>query len=99
MTHLRLWRFDVPAATEERFVEAYSADGDWARLFGSAEGFLKTELWRETDGAYVTADYWRTREDFERFQSALGVAYRALDTELEGISGTEAFLGAFDLVT
>ena len=34
MTHLRLWRFDVPAATEERFVEAYCADGDWARLFG-----------------------------------------------------------------
>lgn len=98
MTHLRLWRFEVPTATERRFVEAYRGGGDWARLFDSAEGFLKTELWRQADGAYVTADYWRSVDDFENFQLVLGHAYRALDTELEGIAGKETFLGAFDLV-
>lgn len=98
MTHLRLWRFEVPAETKERFVAAYRPDGDWAKLFATAPGFLKTELWVGNDGAYLTADHWRSLEDFERFQATLGDAYRQLDNELEGIAGVETFLGAFELV-
>ena len=98
MTHLRLWRFVVPAGTEERFVLAYRADGDWARLFATAPGFIRTDLWRGEDGAYLTADHWQTVEDFDRFQAAHGDDYRRLDAELEGIAGVEIFLGAFDLV-
>ena len=97
MTHLRLWRFEPPAAAEERFVAAYKSDGDWARLFASAPGFVRTELWRSSDGAYLTADHWRSVEDFERFQANQGEEYRRLDAELEGVAGSETFLGAFDL--
>ena len=67
VTHLRLWKFDVPAETEERFVAAYKSDGDWARLFESAPGFVRTELWRGADGSYLTADHWESLADFERF--------------------------------
>ena len=28
MTHVRLWRFEVPAETEEQFVAAYRSDGE-----------------------------------------------------------------------
>ena len=98
MSHLRLWRFEVPREAEDRFVAAYGIDGDWAKLFAAAPGFLKTELWRQEDGAYLTADHWRSKADFERFQAELGDEYRTLDSELEGISGIETFLGAFDLV-
>lgn len=97
MTHLRLWTFEVPAETEERFVAAYKSDGDWARLFAAAPGFIRTELWRSADGLYMTADYWRSLADFEAFQANLGETYRLLDEELEGVSGIENFVGAFDL--
>jgi heme-degrading monooxygenase HmoA len=97
MTHLRLWTFEVPADNEERFVGAYRHDGEWARLFAAAPGFIRTELWRSGDGLYLTADYWRSSADFEMFQSNLGDAYRKLDRELEGIAVAENFVGAFEL--
>ena len=98
MTHLRLWRFEVSPETEERFVAAYRSGGEWARLFGTAPGFIRTDLWREREGIYLTADHWESAEAFERFQAESGDAYRQLDAELEDIAGTETFLGAFDLV-
>ena len=97
MTHLRLWTFEVRAEAEDRFVAAYKSDGDWARLFGAAPGFIRTELWRGDDGLYLTADYWRSAADFEKFQSELGESYRQLDAELEGVAGIETFVGAFEL--
>ena len=98
MSHVRLWRFEVPAETEERFLAAYRSDGDWARLFATAPGFIRTELWRDGDGIYLTADHWDSVEAFERFQAGRGAAYRELDGKLEGVAGIETFLGAFDLV-
>jgi heme-degrading monooxygenase HmoA len=98
MTHLRLWKFEVSEDAEERFVAAYRSDGDWARLFATAPGFIRTELWRDGDGIYMTADHWESVTAFEAFQARFGDEYRRLDTELEGIAGIETFLGAFNLV-
>ena len=97
MTHMRLWRFHVPAADEQRFLDAYGPDGAWARLFATAPGFIRTELWQSSDGSYLTADYWSSPRDFDRFQSSHGEKYYRLDRELEGIAGAETFVGAFDL--
>ena len=97
MTHLRLWTFEVSADAEHRFVAAYKTDGDWAKLFATAPGFIRTELWRGGDGLYLTADYWRSVADFDEFQASLGEAYRKLDNELEGVAGIETFVGAFEL--
>lgn len=98
MTHVRLWRFEVSPETEDRFLAAYGSDGDWARLFAATPGFTRTELWRNGDGIYLTADHWESVEAFERFQAGQGEAYRKLDAELQGIAGVETFVGAFDLV-
>ena len=98
MTHVRLWRFEVGPAEEQRFISAYRADGDWARLFATAPGFIRTELWRDGDGVYLTVDHWDSVQAFERFQAGQGEEYRRLDAELEGIAGIESFVGAFDLV-
>ncbi len=99
MTHVRLWRFEVPPDREERFVAAYDSDGDWARLFSQGPGFIRTELWRNGDGVYLTADHWESFDAFERFQAENGDEYRRLDAELEGLALVETFLGAFDLVS
>jgi heme-degrading monooxygenase HmoA len=98
MTHLRLWRFEVAPDQEDRFLAAYKSDGDWAKLFATDPGYIRTELWRNGDGVYVTADHWESVTAFERFQATLGDEYRRLDAELEGVSGIESFLGGFDLV-
>lgn len=98
MTHVRLWRFEVPEEQEAEFVAAYRSDGDWAKLFGTAPGFIRTELWRDGDGIYLTIDHWESVTAFEAFQASLGEEYRQLDAELEGIAGIETFLGAFELV-
>lgn len=98
MTHVRLWRFEVSPETEARFLAAYGTEGDWARLFATEPGFIRTELWRDGDGIYLTADHWESVAAFERFQAGQGGAYRRLDAELEGIAGIESFVGAFDLV-
>jgi hypothetical protein len=98
MTHLRLWRFEVSEDQEGRFAAAYGPEGSWAKLFRTASGFVRTELWGNGDGIYLTADLWESFEAFERFQAGQGEAYRLLDTELEGLVLTEEFLGAFDLV-
>jgi len=98
MTHLRLWQFEVAPGNEERFVAAYRSDGDWAKLFETASGFMRTELWRNGDGIYVTADYWESVTSFEAFQASLGEEYRRLDAELADVAGIETFLGGFDLV-
>lgn len=98
MTHVRLWRFEVRPDTEHRFRAAYRSDGDWARLFATAPGFIRTELWSDSDGVYLTADHWESVEAFERFQAGQSEEYLRLDAELEGIAGIETFLGGFDLV-
>ena len=98
MTHLRLWQFEVSAEQEPAFVAAYRSDGDWAQLFATAPGFVRTELWRDGDGIYLTADHWDSFTAFERFQAGHGEDYRRLDARLEGIALAETFLGAFDLV-
>lgn len=97
MTHVRLWQFEVLAEHEPKFVAAYGSNGDWARLFAAAPGFIRTELWRDGDGIYLTADHWESVEAFERFQAAQGQDYRQLDSQLEGLALAETFLGAFDL--
>jgi heme-degrading monooxygenase HmoA len=96
MSHLRLWRFEVSQNQRDRFVAAYRSDGDWAKLFGSSPGFLRTELWADGSGAFVTADYWRSADHFDQFLVTMGEEYRRLDSELEGIASVETFLGAFD---
>lgn len=98
MTHLRMWKFEVGPEAQEQFVAAYKPDGDWARLFAKAPGFIRCELWRGDDGTYLTADYWESVGDFERFQAAQGEEYQRLDAELEDVAGIETFIGAFDVV-
>ena len=98
VTHVRLWQFEVSPEQEAKFISAYRSDGDWAKLFGTAPGFLRTELWRDGDGIYLTADHWESVTAFEAFQASLGEEYRRLDAELEGVAEIETFLGAFDLV-
>jgi heme-degrading monooxygenase HmoA len=91
------WAFVVPPGEEERFEQAYGPDGDWARLFMRAAGYLGTELWLDAGrpGRYVTVDHWRTREAFEEFKDRWGRDYAELDARTRRLTACEEPLGAF----
>jgi heme-degrading monooxygenase HmoA len=98
MTHVRVWKFRPPQGCEEEFAAAYDATGRWAVLFASAKGYRGTTLLRpvEPGGWWLTLDRWDSPADFDAFGRDFGEEYRALDTELEGVAGEEAFVGAFE---
>lgn len=94
-----LWEFVVRAEKVHAFVAAYKSGGAWAQLFAQSDGYLGTELLSSTDTSqeptFLTIDRWQTAEDFTRFQEQCGGEYRALDTQLEGLTVRERKLGTF----
>lgn len=64
-----IWRYRVAPASERQFEQAYGSDGDWAKLFGEAEGYIRTELLRGGDGDYLTIDYWLGADAWEAFSA------------------------------
>jgi heme-degrading monooxygenase HmoA len=104
--YIIIWEFIVRPEKVDAFVAAYKSDGAWAQLFAQADGYIGTELLLATErdqGAterdqgrtYVTIDRWQHAEDFARFQEQFGHEYKALDTELEGLTVSERKLGTF----
>ena len=94
-----VWEFVVRPEKIDAFVAAYKSDGAWAQLFAQADGYIGTELLLATERdqgmTYVTIDRWQHAEDFTRFQEQFGNEYKALDTELEGLTVSERKLGTF----
>ena len=93
-----LWRYDVLPERAADFERAYKSDGDWAKLFAKAEGYLGTDLLREREGVYLTIDRWRAQEDFDNFLAAHRHAYDALDKICDGWTIMEVKLGVFDVL-
>jgi heme-degrading monooxygenase HmoA len=95
-----LWEFAVRPDKIRDFVAAYKADGEWARLFSLAEGYVGTELLSsdEAPERYVTIDRWRSANNFVRFQTQFGDQYRRLDQRLELLTLSERKLGSFTSV-
>lgn len=96
--HLRIWKFRPPRDRKHEFALAYGAEGVWATLFSKASGYLGTTLHRpdRKGGWWTTIDRWSSLADFEAFEREYGEEYRALDIELEGVSGEEEFVGTFE---
>ncbi len=89
--YMIIWQFDVRPGSEASFEAAYGSDGDWDRLFRTAEGYLGTSLLRDTsaDARYFTMDRWASRSAFETFLRESRKAYDALDKTFEGLTESE----------
>jgi heme-degrading monooxygenase HmoA len=95
--HVIVWRFKCREGRDGEFEKAYASDGDWARLFARAAGFLNTELLKSSDQPlhYVTIDRWVHVSDFEAFKVQWGAEYRALDDKCSELTESEESIGAF----
>ena len=90
-----IWRYRVAPASQRQFEQAYGSNGDWAKLFGEAEGYIRTELLRGGDGDYLTIDYWLGADAWEAFSAGHGEAYRALDARCDALTEAEERIGLF----
>jgi heme-degrading monooxygenase HmoA len=80
------------------FEEAYGPEGDWARLFGTAEGFLGTTLLRGEGqpGEYLTLDRWVSGEAYQHFRRDRNVEFIALDRRCQALTLLEEEVGEYE---
>lgn len=93
-----LWRFRPAPGEEAAFEAGYGPEGDWAHLFRTADGFVRTDLLRGADGDYLTIDCWRDEASWLAFQRNRRAEYEALDRRFAALTASEEKLGIFTLL-
>jgi heme-degrading monooxygenase HmoA len=95
-----LWEFEVKPGCEEGFERVYGPDGDWAKLFRSDSNYQETRLLRDATRAatYLTMDFWKSRQAYERFMESHAAEYKKLDAAGEELTLRERKIGCFEQV-
>jgi heme-degrading monooxygenase HmoA len=95
---LVLWEFDVKPGFESGFEKVYGRDGDWAQFFRCDPHYRETRLLRDAlrPRAYMTLDFWDSRDAYEHFRQQNREAYLTLDHSCEAMTLREKHLGSFD---
>jgi heme-degrading monooxygenase HmoA len=98
VTYVYVWRFLVRSGSEADFVAAYGPDGEWARLFRQADGFLGSELLRDRADPrlFLTVDRWVSRQAGEAFRTARAEEWEAIDRRCQALTDAEEELGSFE---
>lgn len=99
--HVVIWEFLVKADWEGDFVNRYGEHGEWARLFRTGTGYIRTELVKDANQAnrYLTIDYWTSQQAYARFKEENKQAYESIDKSCEPLTQGEHFIGSFHLVS
>jgi heme-degrading monooxygenase HmoA len=97
MSYVIVWEFRIRHEAEAEFVEKYGPEGSWVRFFRKGEGYIRTDLVRDVVDRlrFLTLDYWRSEEEFDRFREQNLAEYERLDKEFAGLTEQETRLGAF----
>ncbi|HEU5337172.1 MAG TPA: antibiotic biosynthesis monooxygenase [Terriglobales bacterium] len=95
-----VWEFIVRAECKDEFEAIYGPQGEWARLFRRGDGYERTDLLHDRSGAlrYITLDFWRSCEAYERFQREHRAEYQALDERCGHLTVKETRIGQFEVV-
>ncbi len=95
-----VWEYRVHDDELERFQEVYGPGGDWVQLFEKAEGYVRTDLFRDADdpARFLTTDFWVSRNARDTFRRKFAEAFEKLDRECEALTVEERFVGDFDVL-
>jgi hypothetical protein len=93
-----LWSYVVDPEHVPAFERAYGPDGPWAALFQKSPDYLGTEFFRDTDGAYVTIDRWRSTAAYEAFLREHATEYHRIDAACEALTKSERAVGRWTAV-
>jgi len=94
------WEFRPKAGAERPFEEAYGSNGIWAQLFQHSNGFVATELSRDSTDMkrYLTLDFWESKAAYEKFRAERAADYAAIDAQCGSLTEFERELGRFERV-
>ena len=95
-----IWAYQVKAEQLVAFEQIYASNGAWAELFRKEEGYLGTELLRDSNRPqrYITIDRWLSSEDYESFRLQRKSEYARLDAQCEGLTEQETLLGRWESI-
>jgi heme-degrading monooxygenase HmoA len=98
--YILIWEYQIKIEHVRKFEEIYAANGAWAELFRKGEGYLGTELIRDTNQPhrYISIDRWVSSERYESFLSQCKDEYVRLDAECEDLTENETLLGRWYLI-
>lgn len=90
--------YEVKPESAAIFERVYGEEGDWVRLFRTARGYLRTELFRSvgTSGRYVTVDDWESLAAYDIFRGRSQAEYAELDARCDQLTQTERLVSAGD---
>jgi hypothetical protein len=96
---LALWEYEVKPGCEERFEKVYGPEGVWARLFRRDSHYYQTRLVRDAfrQGAYLTMDFWQSREAYDGFMAGHRAEYKEIDAVGQEMTVKEQRLGWFEM--
>ena len=95
-----IWEFQSKVGREAEFEAYYGSDGAWAKFFGRGEGYIGTELHRDTEvtDRYVTMDYWTDKKAYDAFRTRWLTEYQEIDRQCEELTQREVRIGGFQLI-
>jgi heme-degrading monooxygenase HmoA len=89
-----VWRYRVRAVKTDVFLRAYGPDGEWVDLFRRGEGYISTELLRDTTdpAVFMTIDRWESRAAYDTFRKKFAEEYLARDSICSAFTEDEELL-------
>jgi heme-degrading monooxygenase HmoA len=97
--YIILWEYIVKPGHEAAFERIYGSHGDWTQFFKRVDGYLGTDLLRDTENSrrYITIDRWISSTAFASSQKQYRVEYEAIDARSEYLTEQQTRIGAGDL--
>lgn len=98
--YLILWEYELRPERTAEFERTYGASGGWAEFFRADPEYLKTELFKRSEGVnvYLTCDYWRSESAYAEFCERNADRYREIDAQCDQLTLSERRLGVYTLV-
>jgi len=86
-----------PGGYGERLRESLRIGRPWGSIFHSDESYFGTHLVRSLNGerTYVTLDFWRSQQAYDKFRKRHFAKYTALDQQCEDLTESEREIGKF----
>ena len=93
-----IWEYSVKEEHQTDFIHTYGSSGAWLALFKKAQGYIKTELYRDDKkpSRFITIDYWQSKSERDAFRIKFSKEFEQLDQICEGFTEDEKWVGDFE---
>ncbi len=88
-----VFAYDVDPTGRADFERVYGPDGEWARYFAGAQGYLGTELLLGDE--YLVIDRWSSEDAYDSFLAADAEEYARRNREASRLYRAERVIGRF----